>query len=498
MLENHLDRPRYSPARDGCDAEPGRSDPQPQRRPLRGREASSAVNTPRDSPPATQNRIPAGARIRAFAPGAPWESLVLAFAVPPLFLHATYQPHVSIPLGGTTVDLTLADAAVAAVLAAAAIRGWRDGFAPLRQARRVLVAAAVLVALGLLSLATPAVLGEDYDYATHTVSALKFAWYALLLPAAVVLVRRLAEARPLFAGVVGWSIAATTVGSLQFLGLVSEFEGKRPGQREPSFIGIHDFAALSGAALALGLVALVLGPARPIGSRWTVPAIVTGGLGIVLSGAMTGTIGVWLAAAAILLLARPRGMMRRRHVVAVAAIVLTVTAGTSLMRADTIERFTEFLGLRDRVEDTRVQSYAHRTLLAYIGGRIWLDHPIAGVGWQASMEEWAYGPQLDDARRRFPDEPDEAFPSPEHPWGVQTLYLQVLADAGVIGFVALVTLFGVAVTAAVRGARASPVPVVGLAWLLVAAGVWAGIGLVPGIPLDALTWLAVALVTVRG
>ena len=159
---------------------------------------------------------------------------------------------------------------------------------------------------------------------------------------------------------------------------------------------------------------------------------------------MTGTIGVWLAAAAILLLAR-----RARIGAAQAArsrsrrVVLVVTAGTSLMRADAIERFTEFLGLRDRVEDTRVESYAHRTLLAYIGGRIWLDHPIAGVGWQASSEEWAYGPHLDDARKRFPDEPDEAFPSPEHPWGVQTLYLQVLADAGVIGFVALVALCGV-------------------------------------------------------
>ena len=117
------------------------------------------------------------------------------------------------------------------------------------------------------------------------------------------------------------------------------------------------------------------------------------------------------------------------------------------MRADAIERFSEFLGLRDRVEDTRVESYAHRTLLAYIGGRIWLDHPIVGVGWQASSEEWAYGPQLDDARTRFPDEPDEAFPSPEHPWGVQTLYLQVLADAGVIGFAVLVALFAVAVMA---------------------------------------------------
>jgi O-antigen ligase len=207
---------------------------------------------------------------------------------------------------------------------------------------------------------------------------------------------------------------------------------------------------------------------------------------------------VWLAAAAVLLLARAGGVLRRRQVLVTAAILLAVTAGTTLMRADAIERFAEFVGLRDRVDDTRVESYAHRTLLAYIGVRIWLDHPIAGVGWQASSEEWAYGPQLDDARRRFPDEPDEAFPSPEHPWGVQTLYVQTLADAGVIGLAALVALFLAAVRTAVRGARGSPVPVVGLAWLLVAAGVWAGIGLVPGIPLDALTWLGLALVTVRG
>jgi len=68
----------------------------------------------------------------------------------------------------------------------------------------------------------------------------------------------------------------------------------------------------------------------------------------------------------------------------------------------------------------------------------------------------------------------------------------------VICLAALVALFAVAVRAGARGARGSPVPVVGLAWLLVAAGVWAGIGLVPGIPLDALTWLALGLVTVRG
>ena len=167
------------------------------------------------------------------------------------------------------------------------------------------------------------------------------------------------------------------------------------------------------------------------------------------------------------------------------------------MRAEAIERFAEFVGIRDRVENTGVQSYAHRTLLAYIGFRIWLDHPVTGVGWQASNEPWASTPYLDDARRRFPDEPAEAFPSAERRWGVQTLYVQVLADLGLVGFAALATLFGAAVVAGVRGARRSPVPLVGLAWLLAAAGVWAGIGIVPGLPLTALTWLALGLAGTR-
>jgi hypothetical protein len=446
---------------------------------------------------ATQSRLELGARVRALVAGAPAETLVLAAAVPPLFLHATYQPHVSIPLAGTSVDVTLADAAIAAVLLAAAVRARRAGAAPLRGARAVLVAAAALVAVGLLSLATPALRGEEYEVATHVVSALKFAWYAALLPATVLLVRNAAEARPLLAALVAWSVVATTVGALQFLGLVSEFEGRRPGQREPSLVGIHDFAALSGAALVVGLAGVCLAAARPLPARWTAPAIATGALGVVLSGAMTGVVGVWLAAAALLALGRRHGA-GRREVAAVVAVVLAVTAGTALMRADAMARFAEFLGLRDRVADTRVESYAHRTLLAYIGARIWLDHPVAGVGWQGSSEEWAFAPYLEDARSRFPDEPDEAFPSAERPWGVQTLYLQVLADTGLVGFAALVALVALALRAAVRGARGSPVPVVGLGWLLVAAGVWAGIGLVPGIPLDALTWLALGLVTVRG
>lgn len=433
--------------------------------------------------------------MRGLAAGAPAEALVLAAAVPPLFLHATYQPHVSVALSSTTVDVTLADAAVAAVLAAAVVRGRRDGWRPLVGARLLLAAAAALTAIALTALATPRLLGEDYDLAPHAVSALKFGWYALLLPATLLLVRGVAEATPLVRATVVWSGAATAWGLLQFLGVAAEFEGKRPGQREPSFVGIHDFAALSAAALLLGVIGVALADGRPLGGRrWPLVALAAGGLGVVLSGAMTAVAGVWLALAAILLLTRP-GVRRALVLVAVA---LVVAAGTATMRAEAIERFAEFVGIRDRVEDTGVQSYAHRTLLAYLGLRIWLDHPVVGIGWQASNEPWASAPYLADAHRRFPDEPAEAFPSAEHRWGVQTLYVQVLADLGLVGFAALATLFGAAIAAGVRGARGSPIPLVGLGWLLAAAGVWAGIGIVPGLPLTALTWLALGLAGVRG
>jgi O-antigen ligase len=167
------------------------------------------------------------------------------------------------------------------------------------------------------------------------------------------------------------------------------------------------------------------------------------------------------------------------------------------MRAHTIQRCPEFIGRREQPAATGVASYAHRTLLAYIGGRIWLDRPLTGVGWQASSEEWAYGPFLDDARARFPDEPAQAFPSPDHPWGIQLLYLQVAADLGVAGIAVLLALAATGIVKGVRGIRSSPVALAGLGWLLVTAGVWTGIGLVPGLPLDALTWIAFGLVAVR-
>jgi hypothetical protein len=73
----------------------------------------------------------------------------------------------------------------------------------------------------------------------------------------------------------------------------------------------------------------------------------------------------------------------------------------------------------------------------------------------------------------------------------------VAADLGIAGIVTLLALAAAAIAAGVRNLRASPNALLGLGWLAVAAGVWSGIGLVAGLPLGALTWIALGLVNVR-
>ena len=98
---------------------------------------------------------PSAGTVRALVGDAPVEALVLAAAVPFLFLHATYLPSLSVDAGSTSIDVTLADVAIAAALVAAVRRAAREGWEPLRRARWVVGSAAALVLASALSLATP-------------------------------------------------------------------------------------------------------------------------------------------------------------------------------------------------------------------------------------------------------------------------------------------------------------------------------------------------------
>ena len=422
--------------------------------------------------------------------------MLLAAVCPLLFLHVRYQPDIGLGVAGVRAELS--DFAVAAVVVAAGVVGSRAGFVPLRAAAPALGSITAFITLALAGSIWPRLVEDTYPWSTHLVTALKFGEYALLTPAVLLLLRRPADRVLFLRAFVLVSAAATTGGLLQFLGLVDEFEGRRPGQREPSFVGIHDFAALSGAALAIALIALALPRARPLGDRWCVLAGVSGAAGTVLSGAVSGWLGVALAAVVVAAVGLRRRQLTFRSGLAIAAVVVAVGAGVATIRAEALAPVLESIGLKDEptttTTDTQVESYAQRTVLAYIGFRIFLGHPLSGVGWQGSTDEFAYGPYLDDARRRYPDEPPAAFPSPEHPWGVQNAYIQALSDLGVLGLALWLAIFGAALWLGLSG---GPLALVGAAWLLVAMNVWNGIGFFAGIPLAALTWLACGLAAVR-
>jgi len=408
-------------------------------------------------------------------------AFVLAAAIPPLFLHASYQPSVDV----SEVTFALSDLAVLAVAAAALTAVRTEGAARLRSGAWLWAASAVLLAVILVSTAYGELRFAGYPFGDKLVSALKFAEYAVLAPAVPLIVRRQRDLTILLAGVVGWSVVASTVAVLQFLGFVDEFEGRRPGQREPSWVGIHDFAALSGAALAVALVAVVLG-ARRSPAAW-----VSGAVGLILAAALNAVAA--LAVAAAILAAVARRTLTVRRLAALAATVAVVAAGVVALRSADLDQFLRFLGIRpaERETVTEVQTTAQRLILVYIGGQIFLDHPLFGVGWQGSREEYAYGPHVADARARFPDQPARAFPSPQHPWGVQNVFVQALADMGVIGLTALLAVFGTGLALALRAPPATGG--LALSWILFAAAALAVIGLISGIPSDALLWLGLGL-----
>jgi hypothetical protein len=173
------------------------------------------------------------------------------------------------------------------------------------------------------------------------------------------------------------------------------------------------------------------------------------------------------------------------------AVVALVAGGVLVLRGGDFEQFLRFLHVKGReVQTTNIETYSHHTLLAYIGYRIWRDHPVVGAGWQASTDPETVDPQLPAAHQKPPVAP-LAFPTREHEWGVQNAYVQAAADLGAIGLVLWLLPFVLSLLLALR-ANAPPGAVATFA-ILAALGVWIGQGVVAGIPLDAATWIAFGL-----
>jgi O-antigen ligase len=430
---------------------------------------------------------------RGVSPGA----VVLAAGIPILFLHVSYQPGISVGFGSTTVNAYLSDFVVLAIVLAALATGVRRGFGLLAPGRTLWLAIGLFLVWMFVEVGLGHHHAAGYDTRTHAVTAAKFAEYALLAPSVPLLLRRSHDIVLCAWSLVLWSVFATGVGIAQFFG-ADIFLAGTVGHRQASFLASADFAALSGAALLVGIVGLAIPSARmPRALVWT--ALVTGVLGMIVAGALASVLGLATALVVLVIVLVVRRAVDLRRLGAVAAVGLIVLGGAIAIRGTDLEAFAHFLGAKHETKSSqaKVQTYAHRTLLAWIGLQIWKDNPVAGVGWEGSAEPENFVRYLPAAHRHFRNESPLAFPSaaPNRRYGVQNSWLQALADLGLVGLVLWVGAFASAAWLAAR--NASAVGVYALMGTALLVWLWTAQGYVAGIPLDALTWLTFGLAATR-
>jgi hypothetical protein len=408
--------------------------------------------------------------------------LVAAASIPLVFLHAMYQWHAKVG----PVDVYGSDVAIALVVASAAAAGVLFGWQPLARMRVVWILMAALFGLFVV-----ACFWQPVELPTrHLTTAAKMIEYALLAPSVVLLLRRRVDVDRFLWVFVGWAFAAAFWGVLMFLAIVDDPEGPRPGQREVSFLGHQDYGTFTGAALAIGLSAFAL-RMRP---RLAAVAIAGGAIGVILDASVFVYLGCLLTIVAVVWIGRRAGTLTLRRGLAIAAVMLFVGWGVYVLRGSDVTNYLNFLGISKKHTNIagHVETGSQRAMLLWIGYQMWKDHPILGLGFERS--NFDYKPYLPAAHRKYPHQPPQAFPAPSHRWGVQNYYVELLADTGIVGFVLGVGTFLTGIVIALRRARKPSFLALSAAgFILVAAGAWNAVGIIAGIPMDAVTWIGFGL-----
>jgi hypothetical protein len=405
-------------------------------------------------------------------------------------VRAPDQPSADVSVGGTVVSLTPTDVLLVALLGVVVARVVRAGGV------RSLPSQSVPLLLAGLTFGSWLAVSALANGSTAVVSAGKLVELGILMLAAVVLLDRVERLPGLIAALVTMTVAAAAFGLVEF--------ARDPGARQSSFLGEHDFATLSTVALAVGLIALTTGPGHL--GRLPLVAGVAGAIGITLGASFASLVGLYLAAGALLVVAYARRSLRLRAAALTLLTCAAITACTLVLRSDNLGFLHQWFGDDETAEPgTYAGSWSARLIYAYIGGRIFIDHPVAGTGWWGELPPEEYVEYLPDARERFSDQPPHYFPPEDGTFIPQQTYDQVLFELGLVGAALLVALAAVATRLALRVARRWPhgrdreyagyLPVT---WLLAIGGALAGTALFGGSPLAALFWLILGVVGAGG
>jgi hypothetical protein len=389
-------------------------------------------------------------------------------------IRARDQPSLDLGVGGTTVSIVPADVALLGLAVVALTVFAKQG---LERTAWPGVISALLFCL--LLLATAAANG-----ATAFVSGAKVVELVALALGALAFVRRRSQLDALADLLILFTFIADAVGVVKFV--------TGGGGRQPSFLGEHDFAALATLPLLYGL-ALLYERGR---DRRAWLAIGVGALGCVLGAALASLLGLYIGAAVMLALHALTRRLTLRDLAVTVVVVGLVTGGTLSLRAGDLGFLQSWFGKPASHPGQYASSWSQRLIYTYVGGRIFLAHPVLGTGWWGDLPPKEFDPYLADARRRFADQPPHYFPPPDKPYIPQQTYDEVLYELGAVGGVLFLALLVSLGRAAVRAARAgqAAASTVPAAWFAASLGALAGEGFFGGTPLAATFWLVAGVV----
>jgi hypothetical protein len=400
--------------------------------------------------------------------------LVFMASVPLALLRSIDLPAVEIG----ALDVTIADVFLAATAILAVVR--------LLEERRLPSPALLATAAAFAGYLFLSALPNGTDAVT---SAAKIGGYgALTLGAAAFLVDG-ERVRAFFALVVAWATAAA---AWALVGFLTSDRG-----RQGSFMGEHDMAALATLAAAVGLARLHARRGNP--GPVAIAGLAAGLVGAVLAASLASVIGIYLVAAVVLAISWRRGDVRLASAAITLGLAVVATAGTLALRQGELGFLQEWFGTPSDTPGETAASWSHRLIHTYIGGRIFLDHPLLGTGWHGLLPPEEFARYVPDARERFPDQPFHYFPPTDEGFIPQQTYDQILFELGLVGAGLFALLAAVAVARSALAARRRPgargyVPA---AWLGALAGALAGAALFGGSPLTAMLWLTLGLVAVE-
>jgi hypothetical protein len=414
-------------------------------------------------------------------PGRDVPFLVLCVALALSLVRSINQPELTVHAFGNSITFVPADVAFAA-LAVLCVRRLLERRSLPRPARAITAAGAGFAAWLLLSSAVSG--GSAF------IGAAKLTEYGLLALGVILFVTRRPQLWLLYAVLV--LVDAIGVGRALY-----DF-ANHPGSREGAFLGEHDLAALSTMTLT-GALAVLFAP-RSRGRFFAFAGLV-GAIGITLGAALAQLVGLYLAVAAVLAVAYLRRSVTIRALVVTLAVTGAVTAGTLSLRSGDLGFLQSWFGTKkETTQGQYAGSWSQRLIYAYIGGRIFLDHPILGSGWYGLIPPRVYGKYVPDARRRFSDQPPSYFPSPPADFIPQQTYDQVLYELGLVGAALFLALAAATIRGVIRFARTWPpgrtdagLAYLPLAWVASLAGALAGAALFGGIPITAIFWFTLGV-----